>query len=115
MTDRQIEILWWLALLGVCLVLAGCMSAEGQQEAISALSKLRDQGTISQSQFEAGVQAVRGQGFGALGDILADIGEAGLAVVLSLLGVRVWRGGIKTRKGEPPEPSRKRPTGPVYP
>ena len=88
----------------VCLffLLTSCANLEGS--IAEKLAPLVQKGTITVEQFDA-IMAIVREAKASGSDWLARIAEIGGSVVLSLLGVRAWRGSTVARKGSLASPS----------
>lgn len=77
--------------------MVGCsgMSPEMKAELAAQVADLVNKGIISSKQAEM----ILNQGAG-WEEVAISIGSAAGSILLSLLGVRVWRGGIESRKGD---------------
>lgn len=86
------------------LVLTACaeLSPEQQQILLDGLKEQFDKGIISETQYKAGVEAITTGGMSELGRIGLEFGRTALDVVLALVGVRIWRGGVNSRRGTAP-------------
>lgn len=86
-----------LVFLGGLTLLVGCsgMSPEAKAELAAQVADLVSKGIISSKQAEL----ILNQGAG-WEEVAISIGSAVGSIALSLLGVRAWRGGIQSRKGD---------------
>jgi len=92
----------WLSLFGGTVVLTSCSVIDPavQQILQDQIDALESAGTLTTAQATAATAMLDG----ALDwkSALYEILRAGAEVGLALLGVRMWRGGVNTRKGSPP-------------
>lgn len=91
-----------VCIVAVLVLCAGCAWMDPDQAAAvrQVLEEMLARGQITEGQFEALTQLLQPKP-DWLG-VLGSIGETVLSVVLALLGVKWWRGGITARKGAPP-------------
>lgn len=91
-----------LLCIALPLLLVGCagMSAEQADAVRAVLEEMLSKGQLTQSQFDS-LSLLLQPTPDWLG-VLSSVGETLISVVLALLGVKVWRGGITARKGAPP-------------
>lgn len=85
-----------LVLLLLVFAFTGCATAPSPA-VVGVFQKLLMDGVITQMQFDIIMDALQGTGFDWL-RIVEIIG----AIAGSLLGVRLWRGGINSRRGKVP-------------
>lgn len=90
-------------LLALALVLAGCSSFSEEQKTtlLEYFKQQLDAGSISKLQYEALVSAIGGTGFD-FNEILKAIGTGLGTLVTGFLGINLWRGSPKARKGNMP-------------
>lgn len=81
-----------------CLLIAGCagLSQENKELLLKVLQGQVEAGKMTPEQALALAKAMSGS-FAGLGELLLGMGGA---VITSLTGVRLWRGGIGARKGK---------------
>ena len=108
-------VLWAAAALVVVISLAACNTlTPDQQSAIgTVLGDMYRDGKLTGDQYQALLQALQ---TGRVDQLISIATEVGAAIVLSLLGVRAWRGPITARRGVAPgaeivAPSAPAPTG----
>lgn len=90
------------ALVLVSSLMACSGLSAGQIESVrEALTPLVTDGKMTQQQLEMLIQALSGGGFD-WGSALTEVGQTILTIVGSLYGVRLWRGGVTSRKGSAP-------------
>lgn len=91
----------YLILLVAAFALCACetFSPEQKMSILHGLDAMLENGTINQVQYDALRQTLESGNTAGLTDILIQVGTIAGSVILSLLGVNVWRGGINTRKG----------------
>lgn len=101
MTTKLRRIIPWALAALVALFLCACEAlSPGQQDAVGAvLTDMLHEGKLTQAQYDALMQALH---TGNMDTLLQTALEVGASVLMALLGVRVWRGGITSRKGEVP-------------
>lgn len=89
----------WLVASAVLLLLPGCQGA-GYEAFYAVVSDLQRQGVVTPEQAQALIQALQ-QAAGGIdwGELALSVGSS---IVFALTGVRLWRGGVTSRKGEPP-------------
>lgn len=93
-----------LGCLLLLFTLAGCaqwgLSEDKKASLRQTYASMLAEGKITAEQYQALLGALES---GKLnGDLLNTVIGSILSIGLSLLGVRVWRGGIEDRKGSPP-------------
>lgn len=89
-----------LVAVAIIVLLVSCALSPGQQQAIGAiLADARMRGDLTEQQYAALLEALASGNYSHLWQTAVDVGAA---VILSLLGVRVWRGSTMNRRGAAP-------------
>lgn len=103
------RLIHWILIGAAALLVTACttayggagMSPQAGEMALAALDLAFKSGKISPEEYKAAIDAIKiaMQNSGGWLDLLKQIGGFIGPIVLSLLGVRVWRGGINDRRG----------------
>lgn len=95
------KLVMFAAMAAMTVTLGSCalLSDEQKQIALDAIQKLVADGVLT---IEQGAALKATIGGGVWTEVVAQVGTFVGSVVASLFGVRLWRGSIVERKGEPP-------------